>query len=210
MAAPTGSFEDPVEELATNCGSAIFRGDMSDVLSRYWGASQPFKASYIMRVTSDCPLLDPHLCSNLIEETDQQQADYGALSGWPHGNECEIFSQALLDQTHLQARNPADREHVTLWMKKQPGIKKASWTPKNKKSYRGGNRWVVDYLEDYEFMKALFSHFPQNDAPSSWQEILSIVDANPYLRTINQMREDEWVSANREIYRQSGQNWNPS
>ena len=210
VAVPTGSFEDPVEELATRCSAAIFRGDMNDVLSRYWGASQQFSASYVMRVTSDCPLLDPELCGHLLEKCQREKADYGGLSGWPHGNECEVFTQALLDKAYKLASHSADREHVTLWMKKQKDIKTTSFFPENKATFRNGNRWVVDYPEDYEFMKALFSHFPKGSAPSSWQEILSIVDANPHLRTINQMREDEWVSANREIYRQSGQNWEPS
>lgn len=210
VAAPTGTFEDPVEELAANCGAAIFRGDMNDVLSRYWGASQQFGASYVMRVTSDCPLLDPELCGLLLEKCQHVEADYGGLSGWPHGNECEVFTQALLDRAHKHASHSADREHVTLWMKKQKDIKTTSFFPKNKVSFRSGNRWVVDYPEDYEFLKTLFSHFPPNGAPNSWQDILSFVEANPYLRTINQMREDEWVSANREIYRQSGQNWDPS
>lgn len=208
VACPEGAHEDPVANAAEEAGALSYRGDMDDVLARYWGAHQMAPADYVIRVTADCPLLDPGLCSELVHRAVKARADYGGLGGWPHGMECEIFSAALLETAHQQATNPADREHVTLWMKKQEGLTKVFHSPAGT-SYRTDNRWVVDYPEDYAFMQALFDLFPEGEPPMDWADILSVLDANPALRAINAAREDEWVAASTEIYRQSGQDWNP-
>ena len=208
VACPEGAFEDPVAATAEAAGALAYRGAMDDVLARYQGAHQLAPADYIMRVTADCPLLDPALCSELVRRALAQQADYGGLSGWPHGMECEVFSAAQLEAAHTQASKPADREHVTLWMKKQETTRKAYFSPEGA-SYRAGNRWVVDYPEDYDFMQALFALFPDGNAPMGWADILAVVDANPELRAINGAREEEWVAASTRIYAASGQSWTP-
>lgn len=209
VACPTGQFEDPVATVAEDAGAISYRGDMDDVLGRYWGAHQKAPSDYIIRVTADCPLLDPALCGELVRRAVEEQADYGGLSGWPHGMECEIFSAHQLEAAHKEADNPADREHVTLWMKKQQTINRVHFSPQGA-TRRSGNRWVVDYPEDYEFMLALFEQFAGEQVPYDWQAVLTVVDQNPHLRKINAAREEQWIKANTQIYKQSGQAWKPS
>lgn len=205
IASPDDSFEDPVEQLAAKIGALIYRGSMDDVLSRYWGAAQLTEAPYIMRVTADCPLIDPQVCQALIEKTLENGADYGGLSGWPHGLDCEIFTREQLNQANRAATSPVDREHVTLWMKKQKNLKTVSLSAPSKNLF-ANNRWVVDYPEDYAFMQELFKFLPQNKT-SLWRDVLSVVDAHPELRCINEKRGDEWAKKNETIYKESGQRW---
>ena len=208
VARPSGEFEKPIDEIAQRSGALSYQGDMDDVLARYWGAYNVARAPYIMRVTADCPLLDPHLCAELLSKMTQDLSQYSGLDGWPHGMECEIFTEELLRQAHEEAHSLPDREHVTLWMKKRKGIKKTFHNP-GKRSFRSDNRWVVDYPADYEFLKALFALFKGGAPPISWREILAVVDANPGLRKINRACEEEWNAKTVQIYQEAGQTWTP-
>lgn len=206
VAAPKGAYEDPIENVARSAGADCFRGDMRDVLSRFYYAAKPTKADYIMRVTADCPLLDPVICKALLDKLLDNSADYGATANWPHGLDCEVFSWRLLEQAHHNATALADREHVTLWMKRKPDIKSVSMLPENGNLHIG-NRWVVDYPEDYEFLTSLFAHFPEHEDNISWKDILEIVDRNPELRAINAKCANEWGLKNERIYKSVGHHW---
>lgn len=206
VAAPEGRFEDVIEDVAAGSGALCFRGSMDNVLDRFWGAWKMAPADYVMRVTADCPLLDPRLCDDLVSNVLEQRADYGALSDWPHGIDCEIFTSGLLEHTQKNAENPADLEHVTLWMKRQKDIKTVTHSPGGK-GLHAGNRWVVDYPEDYAFLQALIELAPDNILPWSHEEVLALVNDNPTLRRINAHCEDEWAKKNRQIYASAGHVW---
>lgn len=203
VASPKGTIEDPIHALAEALGVPSYRGSMDDVLSRYHEAAQLTRSDNIMRVTADCPLLDPMLCGTLVDQFEQVGADYGGLGGWPHGLDCEVFTRGILERAHTVATKAVDREHVTLWMKGQRGVKKTT-VASDDKSLHTNNRWVVDFPEDYAFMQALFELVPSGNDLLGWQEILAIVDANPALRRINQARVDDWMQANKDIYAASG------
>lgn len=209
VARPAGAFEEAIDPITEAVGAVSFQGDMTDVLARYWGAHQMAPSDYVMRVTADCPLLDPVLCGELLAKMIAEDAEYCGLSGWPHGIECEIFTADLLKTTHEEATSSDDREHVTLWMKKQANIRKIGHAPEEQR-FRLDNRWVVDYPEDYEFLKALFALFPGGQPPLRWYEILSVIDARPELRDINRACTEEWTAKTMKIYKASGQKWNPN
>lgn len=206
VAAPTGTFEDPVEVLAVDAGALTYRGSMDDVLGRYWGAANLIPCDYVMRVTADCPLIDPSACGALVQKVKGERADFGALHHWPHGLDCEFFTHELLDAAYRNADKPVDREHVTLWMKAQDTIRKVSLQPEGGK-YHSGNRWVVDYPEDYEFLTALFEHVPEALDEPSYKDILAILEQYPQLREINSRCEEEWAKATKKLYAESGQDW---
>lgn len=208
VAAPTGNYEDPVEDAAREAGALCFRGSMHDVLDRYVGAASLVDARFIMRVTADCPLIDPGLCSELTKRFLEQSGDYGGLSGWPHGLDCEIFTRELLMEAHSMATSAEDREHVTLWMKRQQHFKSVIHKPENG-SYHSGNRWVVDYPEDYAFLSELFDRLALHTARIPWREVLAFIDKNPELREINALCEQDWVRRTKAIYASTGRSWNP-
>lgn len=206
VAAPNHAEEDVIENVALKAGANCYRGDMNDVLSRFYHAAEHTNADYIMRVTADCPLLDPAVCDSLVEKFLVNQADYGSTAHWPHGLDCEIFSRALLEKAHFTANAPADREHVTLWMKRQEEVNAVSYLPETG-NLHVGNRWVLDYPEDYNFLTALFDLLPDNCENLGWRDILDIVDQTPELRTLNDQQAREWGRKNEKIYQSVGHSW---
>lgn len=202
VAAPEGNFEDPIEDLAHRIGALCFRGSMTDVLERFHYAAQLAKSDYVMRVTADCPLLDPALCGMLAEQVVEAGADYGTLVDWPHGLDCEIFTTKLLADAHQAADLAVDREHVTLWMKKQKSIIRHN-IHAPRADLRPGNRWVIDYPDDYRFLQALFNKLPAQTTYPTWQEIIAILDADSGLRLLNADCEQDWNLNNQSIQKQS-------
>lgn len=193
--------EDALVETAQTAGAEVFRGSRDDVLSRYIGAATQAQADYVMRITSDCPLLDPVVCNELLSTMVAGDHDYGFTIGYPHGLDCEVFPIKSLLEADKHASSNEDHEHVTLWMKRQEHYKIARAYPPDG-NHTQKYRWVVDYPEDYAYLTELFKLLP-GDMPG-WQEVKAIADAHPHLMEINQARIDEWAELTAAIYEKSG------
>jgi len=197
-AIPEDKYNDPVAELALACGAGVSRGSEQDVLARYMGAVQDINCSYVMRVTSDCPLLDPGVCATLLKGVHEQRAAYGVTTGWPHGLDCEVFTRDLLVTAFEQATHPYDREHVTLWMKRRDDDNDLFLKPD--KNFAGEHRWVLDYPEDLTFLEALVPMLPKFPAIVGWRDVVDIANKNPQLKSLNQAKIKEWAQKNNAIY----------
>ena len=106
----TGRDGDPIAAEAESCGAAVFRGKEMDVLDRYYRAAQSLKASTILRVTSDCPVIDPQICGRVLDLLHREEADYACNNmppSWPHGLDCEAFSFAWLERAAREAKRPS-------------------------------------------------------------------------------------------------------
>ncbi|WP_374385326.1 UDP-2,4-diacetamido-2,4,6-trideoxy-beta-L-altropyranose hydrolase [Dongia sp.] len=177
--------DDPIVQLAQKCGAVVFRGDEKDVLSRYLGAARMVDADVILRVTSDCPLIDPWVCEKVIKAREQQDADYAANNMprlFPHGLDCEAFTRDVLEQAASEATEGYDREHVTPWMRRSPDLRRVNvigpgW-PANQQ------RWTLDYPEDLTFFRQLFANLPSDKIPT-WQDALSRINEIPGLAVTN-------------------------
>lgn len=198
VACPDDPYEDTIGLLAESMGAQTFRGSMQDVLARYWGAANLTNCAYVIRVTADCPLLDPGVCGALLENAIAAEADYAGLGRFPHGLDCEVFTKPLLDRAYAEATNPLDREHVTLWMKRRRDLKKISYWPEDG-DFHQTNRWVLDYPEDYDFLREVFNLMPKDSEIPGWRRVLDLIDQNPDLRAINQIKVDEWAAKNQTI-----------
>jgi UDP-2,4-diacetamido-2,4,6-trideoxy-beta-L-altropyranose hydrolase len=170
-----------VAEAATAAGALVFRGDETDVLARYLGAARMVDADVIMRVTSDCPLIDSDICDAVLALRAETGADYAANNMprlFPHGLDCEAFTRAALERAAAEATDPYDREHVTPWLRRMPGLKRANLTgpgwPANQQ------RWTLDFPEDLTFFADLFARMPLDPVPG-WQAVLSFVGQHPDL-----------------------------
>lgn len=176
---------DPIVAEAGRLGFRVFRGDENDVLARYLGAARLAEADIIMRVTSDCPLIDPVICGAVFRLQAERGADYAANNMprlFPHGLDCEVFTRAALEQAAVATTEPYDREHVTPWLRRHPGLKRANlvgpgW-PANM------HRWTLDYPEDFAFFEELFACGTAEQL-DSLQGILSLLAVHPRLSTIN-------------------------
>lgn len=178
--------DDPVAEHAVALGAAVFRGDEQDVLARYLGAARSVEADIVMRVTSDCPLIDPDICAALLALRAEAKADYAANNMprlFPHGLDCEAFTREALERAAMEATEPYDREHVTPWLRRQPGLRRANLTgpgwPANQQ------RWTLDFPDDLAFFQGAFAHLPM-DRILPWQDVISLLGRQPELQNANQ------------------------
>lgn len=177
---------DPVEALAQEHGFLTVRGSENDVLERYQMAATQTDADIVMRVTSDCPLIDPAVCGQLLDVRRGEGADYANNidpRAWPKGLDCEVFTRHILEKAGVRAENADDREHVTPWMRREPTLRRAS-LPSPDPSW-GKLRWTLDYPEDLQFMEAVFALLPPWPEIAGYREVMRIVQERPDIAGIN-------------------------
>ena len=186
VAVPTGPQDDPVAAEAKRRGAVVTRGSQADVLDRYWQAAQALKADAVMRITSDCPLIDPQVCGDLITLFKDSGADYGSINmppTWPHGLECEVFSFAWLERAAREAVRPSDREHVSPFIREHPDARRMNMPGPGPETVR--HRWTLDHADDLTFLRALWPRLPEGPAGWDWRVPFGIVEADPVLAGIN-------------------------
>jgi len=188
-AVPEGEKDDPVAAEAQRCGVVVMRGSETDVLDRYLQASKGVEADVVMRVTSDCPLIDPEVCGAVLALRATESADYACNNlppSFPHGLDCEVFTLGALELAWRTRNDQEDREHVTPWLRRTPIIKRAVLAgPGGDVSHL---RWTLDFSEDYEFLKAVFALLPPKPAIPAWKVVVELLSTNLYLEMINKVR----------------------
>lgn len=182
--------DDPIAQAVLKRPEIVlFRGSESDVLARYQGAAAETKADIVMRLTCDCPLIDPSVCAAVLKLLAESGAPYASNVGvrdWPHGLDCEAFSRGALDQAAQEAVNPYDREHVTPYIRRKAGNRAAHLRGPGGEASR--QRWTLDYSEDLEFLRALFAAAGTEAALRGWRDVMAIAGSRPDLAAINAAR----------------------
>lgn len=187
IATTTNAADDAIAVLCAQLGVPCHRGSEQDVLSRYADAARLHGANVVVRITSDCPLIDPVLIDRLIATYAEGLSDYVSNMlppTWPYGMAVEVFSVAALEQAHAEATQAAEREHVTPFL---------YWRPER---YRLRNvespvdlshhRWTVDTPEDYELVRRLFEALYPVQPDFRQADILRLLEAHPDWPSINQ------------------------
>lgn len=188
-AIPDTLEDDVIIPLAERAGAVVTRGPLADVLARYLLAAQAVDADIVMRVTSDCPLIDPEMCGALLAARHAAGADYATNNmppSFPHGLDCETFTRAALERAAQFAIEDYDREHVTPWLRRHDSISRAVIVDPDKT--HAGHRWTLDFPEDYAFIAALFDLLPAGTI-SGWREVIQCIDQHPELKKINAMHQ---------------------
>jgi spore coat polysaccharide biosynthesis protein SpsF (cytidylyltransferase family) len=178
-----------IEDLAKRYDTPVHRGSETDVLERYRDAARLVDADAVVRVTSDCPLIDPELCGEVVERRQAEDAHYAANNftwGYPHGLDCEIFTREALEEAAETATEAYDREHVSPWIRRHPAYKRVAVTGPDGPEAKW--RWTLDFPEDLDLMRALYRYLPAPPAMPSWREVAAVVAAHPELAAINQGR----------------------
>jgi glutamate-1-semialdehyde 2,1-aminomutase/spore coat polysaccharide biosynthesis protein SpsF len=179
--------DDAVAEAALRYGASVYRGSASDVLARYDGAARASGAELVLRVTSDCPLIDPEICGALLELAEREQADFASNNAppasFPHGLDCETFTAAFLARAAAEATEQQQREHVGPWMRHHPA---ASHVDLRGPGIGLSYRLTVDYPEDLEMLRRLFAVLPHPEC--GWREVVAVLDSNPEIAAINEAR----------------------
>lgn len=184
-AVPDEAASEPLEAVARACGAKVHRGSEQDVLRRYHDAALGVGADIVMRVTSDCPLIDPDICSRVLALRSEQDADYCANnmpSSFPHGLDCEAFTFAVLAEANRTADEAYDREHVTPFLRRGARFTRANVSSGDVSLAR--HRWTLDYPEDLDFFRAVFAALP-GGSRGSMADVLRVVAANPAISEIN-------------------------
>ncbi|HVJ32212.1 MAG TPA: UDP-2,4-diacetamido-2,4,6-trideoxy-beta-L-altropyranose hydrolase [Terriglobia bacterium] len=196
-ATTTDPADDRIAAIAQEAGVLVFRGSVTDVLGRYLGAARLAEADIILRVTSDCPLIDPGICAKVLRLREETRADYvsnNMPASYPHGLDCEAFTRVALELADEQASESYDREHVTPWIRRQPQLKQASLIGPGWPA--SAQRWTLDYPEDYTFFKAVFDATPE-DQLQDMQSVLSVLARHREIEQINVAHSRAGVAAGR-------------
>src|SRR5581483_2990380 len=178
--------DDRIESLCNERRWAFYRGSEKDVLSCYYEAAKEFEADIVVRVTSDCPLIDPALIDDHVERLKARWCEVDFVTNmmqqtFPLGLAVEAMPIDVLVRMHRMSRSPELREHVTTLAYVEPGrfeIEHILHTTDLSKM-----RWTVDTAEDLAFVRRIFQHFGQD--MFSWQEVLPVLERYPEWQEIN-------------------------
>jgi glutamate-1-semialdehyde 2,1-aminomutase len=184
LATTESARDKPLADHVRNLGYDVYRGSEDDVLDRYYQAARPYQPTTVVRITGDCPLLDPQLVDDIIAAYLAQEVDYLSNTQpptFPDGLDVEVFSYGVLERSAADAKRPMEREHVTPYMYESGRFKIGSFLHAEDLSCE---RWTVDEAVDFEVVSAVFQHFhPRIDF--DWQEIWRLRQAHPRLFQAN-------------------------
>jgi spore coat polysaccharide biosynthesis protein SpsF len=181
--------DDPIVDLCIREGVHYFRGSETDVLSRFAGAAQMAKADVIVRMTADCPLIDPQVTDRLIDElvSGDTVCDYASnviQRTYPRGLDVEAFTLETLMRVNRLAASPMAREHVTLFIySDRPDLFRCCSIADD--TDNSDLRWTVDTMDDLRLMRILFERLNLGEISVPYREIVSYVREHPELTEIN-------------------------
>ncbi len=188
VVATTDRPEDQaVAEYAAGLGVAVFRGSEQDVLDRYYRAAVANRADVVMRVTADCPLLDPEVCGRVLAPllaAGPGRPDYVATSpAFAEGLDCEALTFAALERTWREAALRSEREHVTLYLKNHP--ERFGMLRIDNPADEGAIRITVDEPDDFFVVKAVFEALYPADAAFGFDAVRAWLRAHPGIAARN-------------------------
>ncbi|MCW2243734.1 glycosyltransferase family protein [Azospirillum canadense] len=188
LATTVNATDDPVADLAGTLGVPVFRGSEHDVLSRFAGAAAMAGADVVVRVTADCPLIDPALVDRVVTallESDPP-LDYVSLdvTRYPRGLDTEVFTRAALDEAAANATDPAEREHVTAHIYRRPDRFRLG-APLQPDGDAVDQRWCVDEQSDLDLVRTLLGALLPEKPDFGWQDCCKLLDQHPDWADIN-------------------------
>ncbi len=182
----THADDQPIVELGKRLHLDVFCGSMENVLDRFYQAAGKFGPEHIVRITGDCPLIDPEVVDDMVQLYLEKDGDYGTNCmppTYPDGLDAEIFSFKALELAHAEAVLPSHLEHISLFFEEQPErfkiVNLAS--PSDLSSLR----WTVDESEDYEFVKRVFEALYPVNPLFGFKDVLDVLDRQPELTFLN-------------------------
>ena len=183
IATTTNQEDDEIEKFADNNSVDVFRGKEKDVLDRYFQCAKKYSFSTIVRITADCPLIDPQIVDKVIEKFFSGNYDFATNTltrTFPIGTDVEVFSFSALKRTWESAQLPSEREHVTPYLRNERNFKIINvQNDKNISSLR----LTVDRIEDFELIKQILKNISVN--PIHLGDVLELFSRKPELIEIN-------------------------
>jgi len=185
LATTTNDDDDPLIEFAENNSISYFRGSENDVLERFYLSALQEKADHIMRITSDCPLIDSSICSHLIKVYKQMDVDFVHTgSSFAEGLDCEIFTFQALKEAYSNAKLSSEREHVTMYLHNNPEEFNIYTLENSTDDSR--YRFTLDQDEDYQVICAIIENLTAHNIPLTTNSIKIFLDNNREIFKLNQ------------------------
>jgi spore coat polysaccharide biosynthesis protein SpsF len=188
LAIPASSPNDKLEVFAMENGLKYFRGSEEDVLSRYYGAATKFKGDIIVRLTSDCPLIDPKVTDHTIKTHFRSKADYTTAepnSGFPRGLDTEVLNFKSLERAYQEAKRDYEREHVTPYIYQHPELFKIQSVEATGKLRRPDLRLTIDTEEDLKLIKEIYKRLYRDRNMFYTEDVIDLLDKHDKLVSIN-------------------------
>ncbi|MGQ0790632.1 MAG: cytidylyltransferase domain-containing protein [Nitrosopumilaceae archaeon] len=182
---PSSAEDRLLIKIAEDSNVLAFIGDENDVLGRFYNAAVKFSADPIIRITGDCPLVDPYLLDKMVEFYLENNYDYVSntiIPTYPDGLDIEVFSFDTLSKAFTEAKLKSEREHVTPFIWKNPTIFRLHnyENTEDQSNYR----WCVDEPPDLDLIRLIYSNLkPKIVFP--FKEVIRLMESNPELLKIN-------------------------
>jgi spore coat polysaccharide biosynthesis protein SpsF len=188
VATTTNATDDPVAALANRLGVGIWRGSEDDVLSRVLDAAVHHRIDVIVETTGDCPLIDPTAVEDCIRVYRAAKVDYVSNvleRSYPVGMDTQVFATSILADVARRTDDPADREHVSLYIYRHPEIYSLRNVPAPPALARPDLALTLDTPEDYRLIGAVFEAlYPKNPA-FALADVLAFLDRRPEIAAMN-------------------------
>lgn len=179
-------IDDEIEEFCRTENVPCFRGSEKDVLDRYYQAAKWIGADVIVRITADCPLIDPEVVDSVVNKYLECECDYASnseLRTYPDGLDTEVFSFNALKRAWSEARMMSEREHVTPYIRNNKTIFTSADVFQERDL--SSLRWTVDEPEDFEFVRNIYERLYRSDRVFLMDEVVNLLRENPKLLEIN-------------------------
>jgi len=178
----------PIVALCKKLNVNYFRGSEHDVLARYYHAAKGYEAGIVIRITADCPVIDPQIVDNIIRFYIDNRNVYDYVStgddSYPRGMNTEVFSFKVLEEAFVYAVKEYEREHVTPYMYQHPEKYKVGILPY--KEDESQHRWTVDTPEDFALIKKMIENLYPLKKDFDLEDCLDLVNRYPEWSQINE------------------------
>ena len=185
LATTTLPEDDVIAELANAQGWHIERGSETDLLDRCLQAARAHDADIVVRVTADCPLIDPDVIDRIVGAFEATDVDYASNTleprTYPRGLDVEVVARSALERANLEDRDPARREHATPYIYQHPEAFRLMQVAAE--DDHSDQRWTVDTREDFELVDRIYTALGRDDF--GWRDALAVVEAHPAWLALN-------------------------
>ena len=186
VATSTSQSDDNLVDVLREQNINVFRGSLNNVLDRFYKAASKYNAEHVIRLTGDCPLSDPDIIENVIQQHFELNVDYTSNTlpaSFPDGLDVEIFRFECLEKAWKEAILPSEKEHVTSYIRNN--VEK--FTHSNVKSSQdlSSMRWTVDEPEDFEFIEKVYQKLYSKNTVFNMSDVLAYLQNHPNLTKIN-------------------------
>jgi spore coat polysaccharide biosynthesis protein SpsF len=186
VATTENAADDPIVDLCESIGIPVYRGSEDDVLERYAEAAAYADADPVIRITADCPFIDPAISRLVLERYEAGDCDYASntlVRTYPRGLDTEVFAAARLGQASREARTLPEREHVTPYFYQHPD--RFRLCSVENETDLSTHRWTVDTAEDVQFVTEVLERLIPMRPAFAMEDVLAVLQSEPALREIN-------------------------